>query len=286
MKILCINHNNRNNVSFGQSRVHAMDLAYKKIIQQGLKDTFQLNCKLEDLNPIMGPFELKEIISKLRPAQYIANDDFRANFHLHTVASDGRLTASEFLEQCKAWADEIFAKMKSKDDLPPFSAAITDHNAIKSTLETIALISQNPDKYKNFKFAVGCEFFFDGYKKPNSKFEAVGLGFNPFSPELMPMFKGSDAFTNDIADAKKVLSAGGVLSFSHPISTPDKINDDFFSFLKSQGINGVEGNYQYFYVDKENVAKGNKLLEPLIRKYNMFLTGGTDSHRKSIFSRH
>ena len=208
------------------------------------------------------------------------------NFHLHTIASDGKLTPQEFLEQCKNWADEIAAKRKQNDNLPPFSAAITDHNAINSTLETLALISQNPDKYKNFKFAVGCEFLFDGYKKPNSTFEAVGLGFNPFDTELPPLFNGSDTCANHIDSTKKVLSAGGILTFSHPISTPDKINDDFFNFLKLHGINGAEGNYQYFYTNKADVEAGKKILIPLMKKHNMFSTGGTDSHRKSIFSRH
>ena len=121
---------------------------------------------------------------------------------------------------------------------------------------------------------------------PHPNFEAVGLGFNPFACELAPLFKGSNAFTNDINDAKKIISSGGMLSFSHPITTPDKINDDFFSFLKAHGINGVEGNYQYFYKDKENIDNGKKILDQLIQKYNMFVTGGTDSHRKNIFSRH
>lgn len=282
MKILCIN----NNMAFGATKEQVADLPYKKLLQQGLKDTFQLNCKIEDLEPIAGPFELKKIISSLKPEQYVAGDNFRANFHLHTIASDGRFTPEEFLEQCKMWADEIFLKGKIQDELPPFSAAITDHNAIDSVLDTIALISQNPDKYKNFKFAVGCEFLFDGYKKPNSHFEAVGLGFNPFASELTPLFKGSDAYSNNIESASKVLSSGGVLSFSHPINTPDKITDDFFSFLKENGINGVEGNYQYFYKDQETIRAAKKILDPLVKKYNMFLTGGTDSHRKTIFSRH
>ena len=69
------------------------------------------------------------------------------------------------------------------------------------------------------------------------------------------------------------------------IITPDKLCDDFFMFLKSNGIEGVEGNYQYIKWDREYVNEGKKILEPLIAKFKMFVTGGTDSHRKSIFGR-
>ena len=54
-------------------------------------------------------------------------------------------------------------------------------------------------------------------------------------------------------------------------------------FLKKHGINGVEGNYQYSHWDKEYVDEGKKILDPLIKKFDMFVTGGTDSHRKTIF---
>ena len=264
--------------------LHPADLVYKKQLQQGLKESYGLTCKVEDLNSVAGPMELREIISKLRAFQYVVGSNFRANFHLHSEASDGSLTPKEFLEQCKSWADEMFAKGKSKDGLPPFSAAITDHDRVKSVKETIALISQEPEKYKNFKFVAGCEFLFHGYKEPYSAFEAVGLGFNPFDEALKPMMQGF-ASNNHVNDAKKVLASGGVLSWAHPIITPDKLCDDFFMFLKSKGINGVEGNYQYIKWDREYVNEGKKLLEPLIAKFKMFVTGGTDSHRKSIFGR-
>jgi hypothetical protein len=88
---------------------------------------------------------------------------------------------------------------------------------------------------------------------------------------------------NHVEDIKKILASGGILSWAHPIVTPDKINEDFFTFLKKWGVNGVEGNYQYNRWDWEYVNKGKLLLNPLIEKFNMFVTGGTDSHIKSIF---
>ena len=148
MKIMCVENRS---INFKSAKLHPVDFAYKKALQKNLQDSYGIKCKIEDLKSIAGPIEVREIIKKLNPFQYIVGENFRANFHLHTIASDGRFTPEEFLEQCKMWADEIFLKGKIQDDLPPFSAAITDHNAIDSVLDTIALISQNPDKYKNFK---------------------------------------------------------------------------------------------------------------------------------------
>lgn len=278
MRVLCVNIDK---VNFKNKSLHPVDLAYKKALQQGLKDTFQLSCKIEDLTSIAGPIELKNIINNLKPFQYEIGENFRANFHLHSIASDGNLTPKDFLGQCKDWADYIF-KTKQSDSLPPFTAAITDHDRIKSVKETIAIISQNPDEYKNFKFVTGCEFLFNGYKKPYSAFEAVGLGFNPFDKELEPMMQGFSS-NNQVGDAKKVLASGGVLSWAHPIITPDKINEDFFSFLNANGINGVEGNYQYVHWDMEYVNSIKPELFRLIEKFKMFVTGGTDSHRNTIF---
>ncbi len=248
------------------SGLHPKDLAYKKLLQNGLQDSFGISCKPEDLNAVAGPFELRQIINKLKPEHYQVGEKLRANFHLHTIASDGRLTPKEFLEQCTSYANRVFKSGKINDDLPAFSAAITDHDRVESSQEVIALISQEPGKYKNFKFVVGCEFLLHGYKEPHPAFEAVGLGFNPFDKAL-----------------PKIKNAGGILSWAHPIVTPDKINDDFFEFLKKYGIDGVEGNYQYNRWDSEYVNSIKPMLEKLIKKFKMFVTGGTDCHKKSIF---
>ena len=273
---------NSNKLLFKSKKLSPEDLEYKRLLQKGLKDTYDITCKVENLDSIAGPNELKSIIERLNPRQYEAGEDFRANFHIHTNASDGRLTPKEFLELCKDWADNIFKSGKTRDGLPAFSAAITDHNRIKSVKETIAIIAKEPNKYKNFKFVVGCEFMFNGYKKPHSAFEAVGLGFNPFDQTLQPMMKGFSS-NNQVSDIKKVLESGGILSWAHPIITPNKINDDFFSFLKDNGIGGVEGNYQYKKWNREYINTLRPILEKFINKFKMFVTGGTDSHVKSIF---
>ena len=277
-----VNLNTNNKISFKCAYLHPKDAAYKKLLQKGLQESFGILCNIKDLNAVAGPVELKNIIKKLKPKHYEVGDNFRANFHLHTTASDGSLTPEEFLEKSCSWADKIFQSGKANDGLPAFCAAITDHDRVKSVQEVIALIAQKPEKYKNFKFVTGCEFLLHGYKEPHPAFEAVGLGFNPFDKNLEPMMKGF-ASNNQVSDVKKIKEAGGILSWAHPIVTPDKINDDFFAFLKEHGIDGVEGNYQYKRWDKEYVSAVKPLLDKLIKKFKMFVTGGTDSHIKSIF---
>ena len=182
-----------------------------------------------------------------------------------------------------SWADKLFSKGKSKDGLPAFTASITDHDRVSSVQEAIALISQEPEKYKNFKFVSGCEFMFTGYEgDAYPAFEAVGLGFNPFEKDLEPLMKGF-ASDNKVSDIEKVLNAGGILSYAHPLVNPDKLTDDFFAFLNKYGINGVEGNYQYSRWDKEYIDIGKPIVARLAEKFKMFLTGGPDSHRKTIF---
>lgn len=270
-----------NQLSF-RGEYYPKDLNYKKALQKGLRDSFDINCKINNLASVAGPDEVKDIIRKLKPFQYEVGSNFRANFHIHTQASDGSLTPKEFLEQCVDWAKNIVKSGKNNDGLPAFSASITDHDRIDSVKETIALISQNPDKYKYFKFIAGCEFMFHGYKEPYSAFEAVGLGFNPFDKNIQSLMKGF-ASKNHVSETKKVIDAGGIFSWAHPIVTPDKINEDFFTFLKANGINGVEGNYQYSKWDSEYVNAIRPMLDKFIKQFNMFVTGGTDSHRKSIF---
>ena len=88
---------------------------------------------------------------------------------------------------------------------------------------------------------------------------------------------------NDLETTKIIKKDGALLSWAHPIITPDKINPDFFQFLKSNGIEAVEGNYQYSKWDQEYVNSIKPDLEKLIQEFNMLSTGGTDSHIKSIF---
>lgn len=281
MKILGVNKSITGNI-----KLHPIDIVYKKALQKGLADTFNINCKIEDMESIAGPFELMGIIKKLKPENYAPGENFRANFHLHTNASDGSMTVDEFLNNCLDWVKKLRSNNKNSDGLPLFSAAITDHDRVINAKKAIAEIVKNPKEFKDFKFAAGCEFMFNGeFSGKEMGFEAVGLGFNPFDRKLDRLMKGfsSDNKFSDIPDIK---ASGGVLSWAHPLISPSRVNEAFMTFLKKIGIGGVEANYQYLGFKKEyiNEVKASTGIEALVKKLGMFRTGGTDSHRHNIFS--
>lgn len=43
--------------SFNGTNLNRKDLSYKKALQKGLKDTFDINCKIEDLASVATPAE-------------------------------------------------------------------------------------------------------------------------------------------------------------------------------------------------------------------------------------
>lgn len=279
MDSLCI----KNNISFkGKIPLHPGDLEYKKLLQKGIRDTFHLECKIEDMVSIAGPAELKKIIDNLKPSQYKVGKNFRANFHLHTDASDGKMSLKDMLDSCMEWIEQLRKNKIKNDNLPLFSAAITDHDTIKNTKNAMALIVQNPEKYRDFRFVSGCEFLLHS-KKDNVCFEAVGLGFNPFDTKLDRLTKGFFS-NNQVSDIKDIKEAGGILSWAHPFASAQNVNEDFVRLLKSYGIDGAEANYQYTSADSEYIQAMSGELERLMEKHNMFKTGGTDSHGVNIFS--
>lgn len=267
---------------FSARNIHPIDVKYKEALREGLKDTFGIKCSVDDLRSIAGPMELKEIIGRLKPENYVPKENYRANFHVHTSKYGNGMTVDDYLYQCKSWADDVAKRKQSGDVLPPFSASITEHNEIDDVKDAVAKISQDPEKYENFKFVPGCEFMMIGYEGRYPAFEAVGLGFNPFDKNLDPLMQGVGTFV-PVKDVPKITESGGILSLAHPIRYHEKLDEHFFGFLNANGIHGVEA-YNLYRKIQPSVLKPHqpKVLE-LAKKFGMFLTGGTDGHGKTIF---
>ena len=266
-------------------------VSYKNALIQGIQRRFQFTPKIEDLDSILTPFELKELLRKI-PADFfdfgadfknVKTGNFRVNLHIHTKKSDGSMSPEEYLEQSVRYADEI-ARLKERDSFPFYISATTDHNNCEASQEVIAMIADNPKKYKNFKFAAGCEFMFldeqSGFKFP--AFEAVGLGINPFSQELL---KKISAF-NPIKLINKIKEFGAILSYAHParFAQGNGVHPDFIKYLKRIGINGIESNYQYIGI-KSSPELSAQICESkrIAAENDWFETGGTDTHGKNIF---
>lgn len=99
---------------------------------------------------------------------------------------------------------------------------------------------------------------------------------------------------------KTIKDNGGYASLTHPTKSFWRyIGDDFILKLKKMGLDGIEVNHQYTpsKVTKVGQHNGNILdaddiFEEITKKYKifannngLFLSGGTDSHEKQIFSR-
>lgn len=277
------------------------DLKYKQALVDGIRDKYQFTPRIKNLTSVLAPNELKGFL-KLFPRksfdlgrrmqdkfgsegefEYVKNGVHRINLHLHTKHSDGSMSVDEYLDQAKRYSDKV-AKTKSSNCLPVFISSITDHNKLEGSQEAIAQIAEEPEKYKNFRFVAGCEFMFldesSGFKFP--AFEAVGLGLNPFDSELSNNLQS----LNSISIIDKIKEFGGILSYAHPIRfcQGNGLDKKFIEYLTKIGINGIESNYQYLNFKntpeiKEEITKSKKIA----KEFNLWETGGTDSHCKNIF---
>lgn len=172
------------------------------------------------LRPIVGPEEYKNILKEFSssPEYYSPgkslissakdgfdmsgkeNGTFRANMHVHTVHSDGRMTVQELLDQAAQYADKIAEKVKttaSKAKHAPFTIAITDHDTVEGAKEAVKIISNDPWKYRNLRVILGCELSVENKSIPQRLKSPIAThtllhGINPFDEAL-----------NSLLDTKK-----------------------------------------------------------------------------------
>ena len=111
------------------------------------------------------------------------DDAFRFNLHTHTNASDGRISPEDWLDYMSAYAD-LTAQHIPADNKPFLTAAITDHDTTKGAVAALKALIRNPEKYKNLRIVLGCEFSTHYKDKTRLKaplpFEMIGYSINPF----------------------------------------------------------------------------------------------------------
>ena len=174
-------------------------------------DSGLIGVKEEDLSSIVGPNELRRIVSENnnnrkfwvpgeRPAdkkdipdsnglENVLSREFGASIHIHTVNSDGAMSVQEILDQAVVYADEY---AKSHDTR--FIVGITDHNTIHGCKEAVKILAKNPKKYKNLGVVLGTEISTKEnsigqyeLKKPE-KLHILGLCINPFDYQTNKFF--------------------------------------------------------------------------------------------------
>lgn len=210
---------------------YKQDIAYKKQLAKacGIKESdYYL------FRPIIGEFELKSIIQtfeeknfmpgrRLNTSEvdshnddYIKSGEFKANMHIHTIHSDGRLTTDEFLEQAANLANQNYERTHQN---PALVVAITDHDCIDGAKEVLIKLSKNPLKYKNVRIVLGVELStitnqFRHLKKP-LLIHTHMFCINPFDSEL-----------NKFIDTKRNLK------YKLATETIDKLNNRLHPILE------------------------------------------------------
>ena len=143
-------------------KLHPKDIEYRK---QLMTNAGKNPDEYYKLRSIIGLNEIKSILADFHSNEEaysvgindknITNKTFRANLHIHTVASDGHLTTQELLDQATVYANEVAQNPAFKQE--PFIIAITDHDTTDSAKEAIEIIAKDPLKYKNLRVILGLE---------------------------------------------------------------------------------------------------------------------------------
>lgn len=196
------------------------------------------------------------------------------NFHLHTIASDGRLTPSQLLQQAIATQLKGFA--------------ITDHHSVASfhhvEKELSLLTSDNTENNLPYLWT-GVEIT---SQLLGTEVHILGFGFDPDSPYLSLYLQG-DKPQGIAAKAERVIDcihqADGLAVLAHPeryrISAKKLI-----PAAAKLGIDGVETYYSYNNPPVWRPSPGKtELVADLAEKYDLLSTCGTDTHGMSILQR-
>lgn len=137
------------------------DIEYKKALVSD-----KSNLDISRLNSIVGQDEFQKIVSELNcksfmpgvrsdiskldnyDDRYVKSGDFCANFHVHSLYSDGAYDVTTLLDSANSFA------IKSENK---FIVAFTDHDSVEGVKKIVDVIYDNFDKYKNLKIILGLE---------------------------------------------------------------------------------------------------------------------------------
>lgn len=281
------------------------DYQYKVTL---VKDSGNPNYKVENMKSILGEKELVKIVKKYdKHHEYfmadvyekgdqkgVKNLTYKAGFHSHTTASDGKMTPLEALNQAAEYGDKV--KAKHPFEKYPIILAYTDHYNTNGCKEAIDILQKNPKKYKNVKVLLGMETASTTHlpsdNKDGSNIHILLWAINPYAPQMTEM-----NFLPNYKDTVKHAQAlrYGIVGIAHPLRyfTRNGRNDeqvkklitelfDEYAVLKNDKIQFTEGYYQPYRFDVSEDLYSFTQNEA--RKHEIYLTGSHDSHGKSIFS--
>lgn len=174
------------NIFYNRLYMYPSDFCYLKELAKNLR---MKESELWRLTSVMGAQELANTLPLVNYKNFCFDDkspfDFRFNLHTHSKYSDGAMNIDEWLNNAAILANE---RANIRDDLPPFTVALTDHDCIDGNLEVLKLLIKNPDKYKNLRVVLGCElgavWMNSNVQRVPLEFELIWFGLNPFDKNI------------------------------------------------------------------------------------------------------
>ena len=198
---------------------------------------------------------------------------YHYNFHMHTTASDGRLTPIELIEQ----ANKIGLK----------GMAITDHHSVDGYLEVQEYIHKAKNKGFNQQPALwtGVEIT---SKILSVDVHILGYAFDPEHSAIAPYLRGNcprgtDALAQNVIDS--IHQAGGLAVLAHPYRYR-RSPQELIPIAARYGIDGAEAYYAYGnpYPWQPTLKKTKEVVK-LADEYDLFKTCGTDTHGRCLLQR-
>jgi predicted metal-dependent phosphoesterase TrpH len=194
------------------------------------------------------------------------------NFHLHTIASDGKLTPVDLMQQA------IAIGLKG--------LAITDHHSVAGFQEAASYLATLGLEQKNLpQLWTGTEI--------TSQLLAVevhilGYGFDPEHPAI-GLYLHGDKPLEKAAQAERVIEsihrAGGLAVLAHP-ERYRRSASQLIPAAAELNIDGVETYYAYNNPQIWRPSPGKtELVQALAAKYHLYSTCGTDTHGVNILQR-
>ena len=230
----------------------------------GMLVTSALKPNAQDTNYLKSVWETINFVSC--PYSY--------NFHMHTNASDGRLTPLGLVQQAIAIGLQGFA--------------ITDHHSVAGYRQAdeylVQLATNNGIK--------DLPHLWTGVEITSQLLEVdvhiLGYGFDPEHPSLELYLQGDKPEGKD-AKAKQVIQsihqAGGLVVLAHP----ERYRRSAMQLIPAAadlGIDGVETYYAYSKLQIWTPSPAQtQRVQKLAAQYNLYSTCGTDSHGLSLLQR-
>jgi predicted metal-dependent phosphoesterase TrpH len=194
------------------------------------------------------------------------------NFHLHTIASDGKLTPIELIKQAVA----IGLK----------GLAITDHHSVEGFKEAESYLATISPERKNLpQLWTGTEIT---SKLMEVEVHILGYGFDPEHLAINSYLQGNSP-KDKAAHAEQVIAsihqAGGLAVLAHP-ERYRRSASQLIPAAAKLNIDGVETYYAYNNPQVWRPSPGKtELVQDLAAKHHLYSTCGTDTHGTNILQK-